>query len=345
MGGIRFVYFSPSPERESKAFAERLGLEISWNSCVLLSAATGEGNGYRELHDIKARLPRGIENIRSHIENVDDIPLHVSLFAECSPYATREMIKIFQEYGEVVCCVGSALNLVNSRCFAMADFSVAIEPLMSIKTRIHTKSKNGAQLPPSPFAIAAAINSLPAALTMPPESSFFSLTQIIRESRTFMTNSRQGLSFLVGCHCALTVMYLISDCFLVPPIFQGYHIFWMMYLVLPILTMSFIFSPHDPDVMTLMPVKNLEHCKNRLRFMSYFAIRFAPVVIMCVVVFMLTLSELYGQTREASIFGEFGNPSWMTLTESEQWAWLYAQNLTMVVFIYYAGRLFNYLFC
>jgi len=50
---------------------------------------------------------------------VDDIPLHVSLFAECTPEATREMIKIFQEYGEVVCCIGSALNASNTHAFAV----------------------------------------------------------------------------------------------------------------------------------------------------------------------------------------------------------------------------------
>ena len=55
---------------------------MDWNSCILLSSFKGEGNGYLELHDLKARLPRGVDNIESHIENVDDVPLHVSLFAE-----------------------------------------------------------------------------------------------------------------------------------------------------------------------------------------------------------------------------------------------------------------------
>jgi hypothetical protein len=104
------------------AYAERLGLETDWNSCILLSSP-GDGNsfgdGYLESHDIKARLPRGIGNIRDHLQDVDDIPLHVSLFADCTPEATREMIKIFQEYGEVVCCIGSALNASNTHAFAV----------------------------------------------------------------------------------------------------------------------------------------------------------------------------------------------------------------------------------
>jgi hypothetical protein len=118
LAGIRYVYFSQAPERESKAYAERLGLEIDWNSCILLSSPEGNGNDYLELHDMKAQLPRGVENIRSHIKSVDDVPLLVSLFAECTPKSMKEMIKIFQEHGEVVCCIGSSLNEMNVECFA-----------------------------------------------------------------------------------------------------------------------------------------------------------------------------------------------------------------------------------
>ncbi|KAL0077233.1 hypothetical protein F4703DRAFT_1743001 [Phycomyces blakesleeanus] len=121
LAGIRFVYFSPTAERESKAFAERLGLETDWNSCILLSSPDDEncGNGYLQKHDIKAQLPRGIDQIRPHLEDVDDIPLHVSLFAECTPRAMKEMIRIFQEYGEAVCCIGNALNVKNTESFAL----------------------------------------------------------------------------------------------------------------------------------------------------------------------------------------------------------------------------------
>ncbi|CAG8716913.1 4333_t:CDS:10, partial [Ambispora leptoticha] len=140
LAGIRFVYFSSTAERESKAYAERLGLETDWNTCILLSSPGDEnsfGDGYLESHDIKARLPRGIVNIRDHLMETDDIPLQVSLFSECTPETTQEMIKIFQEYGEVVCCVGSALNAFNTHSFAVADVSVAIEPM---HTRAQTKN-------------------------------------------------------------------------------------------------------------------------------------------------------------------------------------------------------------
>lgn len=126
LAGIRFVYFSTTAERESKAFAERLGLETDWNSCILLSNPDDEncGNGYLQTHDIKAQLPRGIDEIRPHLEDVDDIPLHVSLFAECTPRAMKEMIRIFQENGEVVCCIGNALNTKNTESFALVSMEI-----------------------------------------------------------------------------------------------------------------------------------------------------------------------------------------------------------------------------
>lgn len=70
---------------------------------------------------VQAKLPRGIENIRPHIENVDNVPLLVSLFTDCTPEATLEMVRIMQEYGEVVCCLGSAASLHNLPVFLQAD--------------------------------------------------------------------------------------------------------------------------------------------------------------------------------------------------------------------------------
>lgn len=77
----------------------------------------------------RAKLPRGIENIRPHLENVDNVPLLVSLFTDCSAEATREMINIMQQYGEIVVCLGSSASNANCEIFIKSDCSIAIEPL------------------------------------------------------------------------------------------------------------------------------------------------------------------------------------------------------------------------
>lgn len=77
----------------------------------------------------QAKLPRGINNIRPHLENVDNVPLLVSLFTDCSADATREMLGIMQSYGEIVVCLGSSASNANADIFLQADCSIAVEPL------------------------------------------------------------------------------------------------------------------------------------------------------------------------------------------------------------------------
>lgn len=186
LGSDLFIFHPKRNERVKvchlpiKAYAERLGLEIDWNACILLSPPEAGGNGYIDLHDIKAQLPRGVENIRSHLKEVDDIPLHVSLFAECSPPSIREMIRIFQENGEVVCVVGSSMNLENVECFSIADIAVAVDPVAA-------RGSGGVGI----LSAGASLSSIPCAVTLNSDTSIYSLTQLIREARTLGENSMQ----------------------------------------------------------------------------------------------------------------------------------------------------------
>ncbi|KAJ3224160.1 hypothetical protein HK099_000151 [Clydaea vesicula] len=186
LAGIRFVYFSSLKYRESKAYAERLGLEIDWNACILLSSV----GGYSEEHDIRARLPQGVENIRSHLENVDDIPLHVSLFAECTPFSVREMIKIFQDNGEVVCVIGSSMNLENVECFSLADIAVAVDPVFGSRRWKYNLQMNV-------LSAGATFNTIPCALNLHCDTNIYCLTQLVREARTLAENSKQVVNSLV----------------------------------------------------------------------------------------------------------------------------------------------------
>ncbi|KAI1321202.1 hypothetical protein EDD11_007768 [Mortierella claussenii] len=329
LAGIRFVYFSPASERESKAFADRLGLETDWNSCILLSSASdpfGASAGYLESYDIKAQLPRGIENIRPHLESVDDIPLHVSLFAECGAEAATEMIKIFQDYGEVVCCIGSSLNINNIGAFAKADISVGMEPI-----RMGSSPESR-----SAFSLGAKINSLPCGLTMHSETSLYALTQVVREARRLLNSQRQGFVFMIASFMSISLLLLVSYCFLLPPAMSGYQILWLMWIIIPLLVLSFFFSPHEPDTMTMMPSKNTSPLRDLSRFIFYFLVRFILPIGMCVFVFLYALQIYDGQEGYHFLFNSFGEDTpWLEWTDSEQWALLYAQNFTMVIWVWY----------
>ncbi|KAI9350172.1 hypothetical protein BDR26DRAFT_798558, partial [Obelidium mucronatum] len=329
LAGIRFVYFSEAPERESKAYAERLGLEIDWNSCIILSSSDGSP-GYLELHDMKAQLPRGIENIRGHISNVDDVPLRVSLFAESSPPSVLEMIKIFQENGEVVCCIGSSLNETNAESFATADLSVAIDPFVALKAK---RSEND---PLAPLVLGAGVTTSPCALRFYFDTSVYSLTQLIRESRTLVANAQQGFSFHFGCQMSLSGIMLLSYVFMLPPVLSGYQILWFLWVIIPFQSMCFLFTPHDSAVMTTMPgkFKNNDHLKDRWRSTRYYVTRFAVPSCGSILVFALSLwhfSESDSNLRK--VFGWFGEISWMQLSDSELSSLLFSQQVLMFYFV------------
>ncbi|CAO3692490.1 unnamed protein product [Rhizopus stolonifer] len=334
LAGIRFVYFSTTAERESKAFAERLGLETDWNSCILLSNPDDEencGNGYLQTHDIKAQLPRGIDEIRPHLEAVDDIPLHVSLFAECTPLAMKEMIRIFQENGEVVCSIGNALNTKNTEAFALSDISVGMEP---VHTHVQNKGRLTTNDRQPPLAVGASLCSLPCGLFMQYETSLYAVTQLIRDARRLLSCVRMGFAFYAAGCMSITLMLLLSFCLLLPPIMTGYQIIWLMWVILPILSISMLFTPYEDGIMLLMPGKNIEHLQDIWRFMFYFVLRFILVVVMCIIIFCLTL--IYSlNTNVSTIFGRFGSNGWYHWTQEEQWAILYAQNFFLLSFVWY----------
>ncbi|TMS22446.1 Transmembrane protein 94, partial [Larimichthys crocea] len=77
----------------------------------------------------RAKLPRGIHQVRPHLKNIDNVPLLVPLFTDCTPDTMCEMMKIMQENREVTCCLGSSANFRNSRLFLQSDVSIALDPL------------------------------------------------------------------------------------------------------------------------------------------------------------------------------------------------------------------------
>lgn len=52
---------------------------------------------------------------------MDNVPLLVSLFTDCTADTTEQMLSIMQEYDQVVCVLGSSANVKNFSLFAQAD--------------------------------------------------------------------------------------------------------------------------------------------------------------------------------------------------------------------------------
>jgi hypothetical protein len=43
--------------------------------------------------DVKAKLPHGVDDVRKHLEEVDNVPLLVSLFTDVTKETTKQMVR------------------------------------------------------------------------------------------------------------------------------------------------------------------------------------------------------------------------------------------------------------
>jgi nitrogen regulatory protein PII-like uncharacterized protein len=76
--GIRFVYFSPRNMRRQKELAIQMGIDVAWNCAISLRPLeSGEDDPHRMVStyadwDVNAKLPHGVEEVRKHLQEVDN---------------------------------------------------------------------------------------------------------------------------------------------------------------------------------------------------------------------------------------------------------------------------------
>jgi hypothetical protein len=98
--GVRFVYFSPRNMRRQKELASQMGIDVAWNCAISLRPLeSGEDDPHRMVSnyadwDINAKLPHGVEDVRKHLEEVDNVPLLVSLYTDVTKETTRDMVRV-----------------------------------------------------------------------------------------------------------------------------------------------------------------------------------------------------------------------------------------------------------
>jgi magnesium-transporting ATPase (P-type) len=208
-----------------------------------------------------ARLPRGINNIRQHIADVDDVPLLISLFSGCTPTSTSEMIAIMQEHGKRVCCIGSSLNSFAAHAFAQCDMSISLDPLQSHKCLtldpvsrpqfvIHGSapeplSKTVRRAETTASTVAAHFNTIPCSLGLHRDADM-TLMKLIREARLYCLNVRQVFGFVAFTQCTLAVLNLASSVLFLPPVMGEGDLLWMCLVPIPILSLSLLGTPPEP---------------------------------------------------------------------------------------------------
>jgi len=131
--GVRFVYFSPRNMRRTKELASQMGIDVAWNCAISLRPLTeGQEDPHRMTStyadwDVNAKLPHGVEDVKKHLEEVDNVPLLVSLFTDATKENTAEMIDVFQSYHDTVLAIGLSHLSQNECIFSAADMSIGVD--------------------------------------------------------------------------------------------------------------------------------------------------------------------------------------------------------------------------
>ncbi|KAJ1527966.1 hypothetical protein ONE63_007896 [Megalurothrips usitatus] len=267
----------------------------AWRSLSCLTDSTEQSAPINFDMSNRAKLPRGIEKIRPHLEQIDNVPLLVSLFTDCTPDATREMLHIMQEYGEVVCVLGSAANADNMGIFLQADASIAVEPLYpQVCQKVAVLNPVMDRHGPGPTDLSRALNSVACSLGYRRDKPI-SLFHLIMEARHFMQCVWNCVQFWVCCGVSLSTLQTLGVLLMLPPLFTTGQIMWFVCVVIPVLSLSLVGSPTDSQVMQ-RPTSNKQGAVISSRRVAIFVVwcygaKFLPTVVVVLLLYAVTLDS------------------------------------------------------
>ncbi|ODN05210.1 hypothetical protein Ocin01_01491 [Orchesella cincta] len=244
----------------------------------------------------RAKLPIGIEQVRPHLENVDNVPLLVSLFTDCTADNTREMIHIMQDYGEVTLLLGSVCNADNKTVFLQADASISVEPMFPQSCQKTPAFSNPSGGVPAPSDVAMLLTSLPSSLTFR-RRDYISFYDLVAQARHFMNRCiRNSMQYWLCCNIAVTVLGLFTLLMLLPPLFALGDAIWLSCAIIPVLTLGLAFSimeKVDYNVMDNASWKNQCQVDRQMFIYAFwfYGMKFLPSILN--VVFMASFNLVY----------------------------------------------------
>ncbi|XP_017026173.1 transmembrane protein 94 isoform X1 [Drosophila kikkawai] len=279
----------PDPNKHNQRHSLDSAMDENCRSLSTLTESTDQSAPINFDMSNRAKLPRGIENIRPHLEQVDNVPLQVSLFTDCSAEATQQMLDIMQSYGEIVVCLGSSASNANADIFLQADCSIAVEPLYPqvcqdvdayTEANIHhNKLLWQRQSGKSKGAAAAADDDeellesglqgcamqTPAHTVSPLYLSRLlnslpcsiavcrddplSLVAIIELSRRFSLGLWNCIQYWACCAGSISILNVLCACLSLPPLLTPLLTIYLMCVPVPLIAISLAHIDVDPKIM------------------------------------------------------------------------------------------------
>jgi len=264
----------------------------------------------------RAQLPCGIENIRPHLEQMDNVPLLVSLFTDCTPGTTKEMVGIMQDYGEVVVMTGSSANYRNIRVFLASDASLAIEPLypqVCQHVPVYIPPVSG----PSPVDLAQQLTSLASSMSVKRDDEV-SLMSLLISCRHYAWSIQHTLQLWVSVSIFLTMTVMLSLAICLPSPISPSQMLLLVTVYLPLLAAANVMSARDGNMRSISTGKNckVEASRAMVRYVLWcYGLRFLPALAAITIANFLCVFN-YDKVNEVVVQGE--NQTIVTDGDSEK---------------------------
>lgn len=190
-----------------------------------------------------------------------------------------------QEYGEVVCVMGSAANHHNMRVFMQADASLAIEPLYPQVCQDVPVLRPPADCP-SPTNLSQMLNSVTSSLHFHMEDEV-SIFHLILESRHISMCLLNAMQFWTSSLIFLMLAQISSQFMNMPLFLTPGQVLWLTIIVIPMVSMS-LMGPKSPDkdVMNISTGKNqIVVDKSSIKYSLFcYGLKFTPslgILVLC----------------------------------------------------------------
>ncbi|XP_043281137.1 transmembrane protein 94 isoform X2 [Venturia canescens] len=279
----------------------------AWRSLSCLTDSTEQSAPVNFDLSNRAKLPRGIDKIRPHIELIDNVPLLVSLFTDCNTAVTREMLHIMQDYGEVVCVLGSSANAENMPIFMQADAAIGVEPLYpQVCQKVPVLKPIKEDQGPTPVDLSRALNSITCSLSVKREDPI-AIYYLVMEARDYMKCLWNCVQFWLCCVVTVSFAQAISGFLLLPPLFSVSQVMWLCCLIIPLLSISMIATPTDSTIMQRATGKNQCVVGGQVALFVFwcYGTKFLPTIITVVMaqcVSLFTLCPIYAKINSKCFY-------------------------------------------
>lgn len=211
--------------------------------------------------DVNAKLPHGVDNVRKHLQEVDNVPLLVSLYTDATKATTAEIVEIFQDYSDTVIAIGLSHLPRNEEIFSSSDIAIGIdvfdEGSFEAVDSCSTLKGNSMAIPEE-LEFVCCISAHACAFRFYNVSALSHIPSVIEQSRAALEAGSAGTLFgITGC-VSFALYVVLSACTVstsVPfvPILGAVA---FLQIVLPSLGFAISMTSGRSDVMKNVPPKN-----------------------------------------------------------------------------------------